>query len=71
MSNNPIFSRTTDSSVLRVSVLQWTSKTLMKSTTTAFFGPTVLQIEPTLATIFLQFDNEIWKLLFCSATLVE
>jgi hypothetical protein len=35
------------------------------------FGPTVLQIEPTLATIFLQFDNEISKLLFCSATLVE
>lgn len=64
MSTNPIFSSKTDSRQKRVSLLQWTSQTLVESSTMAFFGPALLRIDPSIATTFLQFDDQMWKLLY-------
>ena len=48
----------------RTSLSRWISHTLVESNTTALFGPALLQIDPSIATTFLQFDDKIWKLLY-------
>ena len=48
----------------RISNLDWTSRTLIKGTTLAFFGPELLHVEPEMASIFLGFDDKMWKLLY-------
>ena len=60
----PIFSSMTSLPQKRVSLLQWTSQTLVESSTTAFFGPALLDIDPNIADTFFQFDNKMWKLLY-------
>lgn len=47
-----------------VSLLQWVSRTMIESTTSALFGPVLLDIEPSLADVFNQFDDNMWKLLY-------
>ena len=64
MSTNAIFSSKTNLRQKRVSLLQWTSQTLVESSTIAFFGPALLEIDPSIATTFLQFDDQMWKLLY-------
>lgn len=64
MSMNPIFSLKTNMRQKRVSLLQWTSQTLIESSTIAFFGPSLLRIDPSIGTTFLQFDDQMWKLLY-------
>lgn len=54
----------TDSAARDVSLLQWASRTMIESTTTAFFGPALLKIEPSLAEVFTRFDDKIWKMLY-------
>lgn len=48
----------------RITLLVWTSRILIESTISAFFGPTLLEIELQLASIFLDFDDTMWKLLY-------
>ena len=42
----------------KISILVWTRRTLVESTVSAFLGLTLLEIEPHLASIFLNFDDK-------------
>jgi hypothetical protein len=64
MLKNPIYSTGANINQRRVSLLDWTSQTFVESTTIALFGPALLRIEPTLPSLFLQFDEKIWKLMY-------
>lgn len=55
---------TTKMTPKRTSLSRWISYTLVESNTTALFGPALLQVDPAIATVFLQFDDKIWKLLY-------
>ncbi|KAL8956066.1 MAG: hypothetical protein Q9183_006428, partial [Haloplaca sp. 2 TL-2023] len=63
LSSNPRF-RAADNVGRPISLVSWLSHTLIESTTTAFFGPALLRLEPDLARHFLEFDSKMWKLLY-------
>ncbi|ESZ91021.1 putative cytochrome P450 [Sclerotinia borealis F-4128] len=47
-----------------VSLLEWTREALLEGATEAFFGPTLLEIEPKLFESFFTFDDLSWKLTY-------
>lgn len=46
----------------KVSLMQWTREILIAGATSAFFGDTLLEIQPRLVQSFYTFDNKSWKL---------
>ena len=48
----------------KVSLLEWTRDALLGGATTAFFGPTLLELEPCLFDSFFTFDDKSWKLTY-------
>jgi hypothetical protein len=47
-----------------ISLVEFVRQTLVESTTVAFFGPALLQVEPTIVDTFLYFDDRIWLFLY-------
>lgn len=47
-----------------IRLLEWSREVLLKSVTTAFFGPQLLDIEPQLLQYYVEFDEESWKLTY-------
>jgi hypothetical protein len=50
--------------IREVSLLEWTRTSLLEGATTAFFGETLLNIEPKLFDSFFEFDDKSWKLTY-------
>lgn len=48
----------------KVSLLEWTRNALLAGATTAFFGPSLLELEPFLFDSFFTFDDKSWKLTY-------
>lgn len=53
-----------DPDVKTVSLLKWTRQVLLHAATTAFFGPTLLEIAPDIFRNFFDFDDNSWKLTY-------
>jgi len=47
-----------------VSLVEFVRQTLVESTTVAFFGPALLQVDPTIVDTFLYFDDRIWLFMY-------
>ncbi|PHH75449.1 hypothetical protein CDD82_4448 [Ophiocordyceps australis] len=64
LSPKAIQSHNADSTVKTVSLLELVRHTLVQSTTVAFFGPAILQVDSTIVDTFLYFDDRIWMFLY-------
>ena len=47
-----------------VSLLEWTRGCLVEATTLTFFGPSLLEIDPSFPDHFFHFDDVVWKMLY-------
>ncbi len=47
-----------------LSLLPWCRETLVRSVTTAIFGERLLQLEPRLVDVFMNFDDNSWQLTY-------
>lgn len=60
MPHSMIFSAGPDQRI--ISLMKWSQSVLLQGATTAFFGKSLLEVEPDLFTQFFAFDESSWKL---------